>query len=130
MWNEKFQGKSGFFMVPTISGKSSYWIGLNYEIWETSNNTNPYVTTWMYNDSEGNIIFEVTKFYKWSLREKEPEDLDFITYEEFIKDYKPLIHCIIPRDLAIEWLKQAMEIHRGFFSTEEDYQKLCKLLNW
>lgn len=122
--------KPEFIMVSTSDDSCQYWVGSNYEIWAVSSGSNQYVSTWMYNDDEGNIVFEVTKFYKWSLREKEPEDLDFITYEEFMKDYKPLIHRVIPRDVAIEWLEQAMKIHRGFFSTEEDYQKLCKMLNW
>ena len=130
LWNEKFQGKSGFFMVPTLSGKGKYWIGLDYEIWEVSDGINQYVTTWLYNDHEGNIILEVTKFYKWSIREPELEDPSFETYEEFMKDYKPLIHRIIPHDVAVQWLGQAMKIHRSFFSTEENYQNLCKILKW
>lgn len=130
MWNEKFQGKSGFFMVPTPSGKSNYWVGLDYEIWETFNDINPYVTTWMYNDYNGNIILEVTPFYKWSVQEQEDDDPDFITYDEFMKNYTPLIHRVIPREIADAWVEQAMKVYRGFFSTEENYIRACKENNW
>ena len=47
-----------------------------------------------------------------------------------MKYYKPLIHRVIPREIAIEWLKQAMEIYRGLFSSEENYIQACKENNW
>ena len=134
MYNEYFHDlpykNPKFIMMSRSDGSSRYWVGYNYKIWETSNDANPYVTTWLYNDYEGNIIFEVTPFYKWSMQEREPEDLDFITYDGFIKNYKPLIHRVIPRDVAIEWLGQAMKIYRGFFKNEKDYIRACKENNW
>ena len=134
MANEYFRDLSRenpkFVKVSTPDGSSRYWIGLNYEIWDVSGGADHYVNTWLYNDHNNNIIFKVTKLYKWSFREDEPEDPSFIIYDEFMKDYKPLIHRIIPRDVAIQWLEQAMKIHRGFFSTEENYQNLCKMLKW
>ena len=134
MYNEYFHDlplkKPKFVMIPTSDGTSRYWIGYNYQIWSTYKDANPYVNTWMYNDSEGNIIFEVTKFYKWSTQEDDLEDPEYETYEEFMKKFKPLIHRVIPRDVAIEWLDQSMKVYRGFFSTEENYIRSCKELNW
>jgi len=122
--------KCDFVMTTSASGENTYWIGYKYEVWTTYAYADPYVYTWMYNDKNGNIIFEVTPFYKWSMQEREPEDLDFITYEEFMKNYKPLIHRVIPRDIAIEWLNESMKIYRSLFSSEENYKKACGRLNW
>ena len=117
-------------MVPTLDGSSRYWIGYNYQIWNTYADANPYVNTWMYNDHEGNIIFEVTKFYKWSTQEDDLDDPEFMTYKKFMKNFKPLIYRVIPRDLAIEWLQDSTKIYRDFFSTEENYLRACKEMNW
>ena len=126
MWNEKFQGKLGFIMIKASDGKSMYWVGLDYEMWAVFNNINQYVTTWLYNDKDTNIIFEVTPFYKWSVQEREPEDLDFVTYEEFMKDYQRIIQRVIPREIAIAWLDQAMKAYRSLFDNEEDFLSACK----
>ena len=112
----------GFIMISSPSGESSYWVGSNYNIWRTFADANPYVNTWMYNDHEGNIIFEVTKFYKWSMQEDDLDDLNFITYEEFMKDYKPLIHCIISHDVAIKWLEQAEKWYKIIYDNEQNLQ--------
>ena len=107
-------------MIPSSSGQSTYWVGANYNIWRAYADANPYVYTWVYNDTEGNIIFEVTKFYKWSMKKREPEDLDFVTYKKFMKDYKPLIHRVIPRDIAIAWLKKAKKWYQVIYKNEID----------
>ncbi len=134
MYNDYFHDlpnkKPKFIMVLASDSSSSYWVGANYKIWNTNKDANPYVTTWMYNDHEGNIIFEVTKFYKWSMQEDDLDDPEFETFDEFMKDYKPLIHRVIPRDAAIAWLDQAMKVYRGFFSSEENYIRACKENNW
>src|SRR3990167_1820900 len=104
MWNENLQGKSGFFMVKTSDNSGIYWVGSDYKILSTFGNTNPHVSTWLYNDHEGNIIFEVTKTYKWSTQKDDRKDPEFMTYKKFMKDYQPLIYRVIPRDVAIQWL--------------------------
>ena len=134
MYNEysqiSFHDKSKFFMIASSNSKINYWVGSQYEIWSTYADANPYVTTWLYNDDQGNIIFEVTPFYRWSMQEVELKDPEFITYEEFMKDYKPLIKRVIPREIAIEWFEQIMKVYRGFFSTEENYLNALKRLDW
>lgn len=132
MQNQYYQDKTGFIRVPTSDGSSTYWVGFDYEIWEAFNDAKPPVSTWLYNDFEGNIILEVAKNYPWHfiILEGEPEDPDFITYDEFMKNYKPIIHRVIPRDVAIECLDQAMKAYRELFSSEEKYQNMCKENNW
>lgn len=130
-YHEPSRDKPGFVKILSKSGESKFWVGLNYQIWETFADANPYVSTWIYNDDNENIIFEVTKNYKWhfTILEGISEDPEFINYEEFMKDYKPLIHRVIPHNLAVQWLEQVMNVYRDFFSTEEDYIRACEELN-
>ena len=131
MQNQYYQDKSGFSMVSTIHRSKPYWVGFNYSVWSTYGDANPLVSTWLHNDLNGNIIFEATKDYPWHFieLEGEPDSLEFITYDEFMKDYKPLIHRIIPRDVAITWLEQAMKAYRGLFKDEKDFIRACNEMN-
>lgn len=126
LYNEYHQDQPGFFMVSSQDGSSKYWVGANYSVWSTYNTTKSMLTSWLYNDSEGNIIFEITKNYKWSTCPDDPQDPDFMTYEDFMKDYKPLIHRAIHRDIAVQWLEEVIKVHRSLFSSEEKYQFFCK----
>jgi len=110
-----------FIMVSSHSGESMYWVGVNYEVWTTFDDINPHVATWLYNDKEGNIILEVSKLYKWAFIRKNRKDPEYETYDEFMKDYKSLIHRVIPRDVAIQWLKDSMKVYRSFFENEADF---------
>ena len=121
--------KLEFVMKLSSDGCSKFWIGQNYEIWRTYNGTSPMVVTWMYNDVHGNIIFEVTPLYKWSFLPDDLQDPEFITYDEFVKDYKPLISRVISRDTAIEWLEQAMKVYKGLFDNEKDFIRACNEMN-
>ena len=126
MWNENLQGKLGFFTVSTLDNSGKYWVGLDYEIWEAFGDKNPHVSTWLYNDNQGNIIFEVTKTYKWSTQKDDRNDPEFMTYKKFMKDYQPLIHRVIPRDVAIQWLEDSMKVYRSFFANEADFIYMSK----
>jgi hypothetical protein len=120
LWNEEFQQKSGLFYIPTEDGTSSYWVGLNYFLWGTQGDANPYASTWLYNDEHGNIVLEVTEMYRWSMKEyDEKEGISFVSYEEFMKDYKPILTKIIPQKITQQWLKQAGELYQIFYDNEQ-----------
>ncbi|MBT3456320.1 hypothetical protein HN446_04605 [bacterium] len=82
----------------TIEGS---WIGLMYSVFDTEN-----TKTWIYNE-KNKIVIEVTPAYEWYLLE--PEDRaeypDFVEYDEFIKDYKPILKTYIDKSTANEWIK-------------------------
>jgi hypothetical protein len=66
-------------------------------------------TTWIYNDSNGNIIFKITPLFKsWKPRRKQPK---YITFLHWMKNYKPILIRIIPKDIAEQWLDQANQIY-------------------
>lgn len=86
---------------------SKYWIGINYFLWGTSGGAVNKFATWLYNDAQGNIIFEVTPLFPGTLVDwNDPVEMQ--AYQEWMKKkYKPFFTRIIPKDLAMQWLGQA-----------------------
>ena len=121
---------SDFVEILSQTGESFDWVGLNYNVWSSYNTTKPMVTTWLYNDMQGNIIFEVTPLYKWAFFPDDPENPDFVTYAEFMENYQVLISRVIPRDVAITWLDQMMKVYRSLFESQEQYENMCKRFGW
>ena len=71
----------------------------------------PYFNSWMYNDIDGNIIFEITPFYPSHGKTKKafPEK---ISYKEFMKNYQLIVKTIIPKENLEQWIKQAQELKK------------------
>lgn len=115
MWNRLLHGDSGF------KYKDEFWVGLNYSLWETPGNVNPVLTTWIYNDIKGNIILEIAPDYRWHHMDPKPGE-KFISYEEFMKNYKPYIVRIIPKNVATRWLAQAEHLLQ---TIEENQKMVC-----
>jgi len=71
----------------------------------------PYYNSWLYNDKDGKIIFEITPFYPWHGETKKtcPEK---ISYKKWIKDYKPTLKIIIPKKNIKKWINQAKELEK------------------
>ncbi len=69
----------------------------------------PYFNSWLYNDKQGNIIFKITPIYPWhnTTKKAHPEK---ISYKEWIKDYKPTIKTMIPKENISKWIEQAKEL--------------------
>jgi len=83
-----------------------------YLCWSNSHKQiRPYFSSWMYNDKEGNIIFEITPFYPWH-GETKKSNPEFITYKKFMKDYKPTIKTVIPKENIVKWIDQAQELKK------------------
>ena len=70
-------------------------------------NIQPFYTSWFYNDKEGNIIFEISPLYPWINTENAESQSEFIAYDTFMKNYKVIVHKIIPKKKFIEWNNQA-----------------------
>ena len=91
-----------------IQGKESkYWIGSQYLLWTTdSTNKNEQFATWLYNDASGNIVFEVTPIYPEDYVDLE-DPVEVKVYQEWMEmSYKSFFTCIIPKEMAIQWLDQ------------------------
>jgi hypothetical protein len=81
--------------------------------------------TWLYNDNGDNIILEMTPVYPWHFYELDDaqQQKNYIPYEEWIKNYKPLLIRTIPKDVVEQWLHQAQEILKKI---EENIARLHK----
>lgn len=90
-----------------------------YHCWSNDHKqTRPYFNSWMYNDKDGNIIFEITPFYPWH-GETKKSNPDFITYKKFMKDYKPTVKTIIPKEHLLKWIDQAKELKKKFIDVHK-----------
>ena len=74
----------------------------------------PYYNGWLYNDKDGNVIFEITPFYPWHGETKKSHP-DFITYKKFMKDYKPILKTIVSKEKLKQWIIQAQELETLYF---------------
>lgn len=82
------------------------WVGEDFLLWSTPGSARPPLSTWIYNNSQGEIIMEVTPSYSWHFDEPQLHE-KFCSYEEFMKNYKPVLTRIIPPEIAKEWIKQS-----------------------
>lgn len=82
---------------------------INKYFFESNSHTNSQeiYTSWFYNDVDGNIIFEISPLYKWFNIENAESYPEFITYEDFMKNYKVKVHKIIAKEIFIQWNNQA-----------------------
>jgi hypothetical protein len=90
----------------------SYWPGNDYSLWAYD------MTSWIYNEPDGSIVFEITPFYPYMYCEPE-EKPDYIPYEKWIKTYKPYFITTLSKETALQWLEQAEHI----IKIVEDNQK-------
>ena len=75
--------------------------------------------TWLYNQSN-EIYLEIIPLYEWNY--KDPVERDgFIPYDEWIKDYKPLVLIEIDKATAQEWLDQAGQLMQEIEKADEKY---------
>lgn len=79
------------------------WIGNAYNIWGHGN-----LATWIYNDKQGNIVFEITPRYP-GLFAEDKSGIN-ISFEDWMKTYKPFVVRIISPEVAQQWIEQANKI--------------------
>lgn len=75
----------------------------NFWLWSGQN-----IQTWLYNKNN-KIYLEISPSYPW-LFSDEKEEKGYVTFDEFMKTYKPVALEEIDRAIAQEWLKQCDEI--------------------
>jgi hypothetical protein len=73
----------------------------------------PYYNSWLYNDKDGDIIFEITPFYPWHNVNKRTQP-DRIPYKKWIKSYKPTVKTIIPKENFKRWITQVEELKQKY----------------
>lgn len=101
-WNEYFAGKRG----PTKADQY-FWVSNDHK------QIRPYYSSWLYNDEEANVIFKITPDYPWHYETKKtcPEK---ISYNEWIKNYKPIVKTIVSKENLKQWITQAKELAKVY----------------
>lgn len=86
-----------------------------YHCWSNSHKQiPPYFNSWMYNNQNGDVIFEITPFYPFHHETKKTHP-GFVTYKKWIKDYKPTVITTIPKENLKQWIIQAKELEKIYF---------------
>ena len=108
LWNEELAEKPG--LTYTQLEGTDHWVGIQNLLWSTTAQIRPVVSAWLYNNATGDIVFEVTPTYPWHFSEPTDADKDYMEYEDFMKDYKPLLIRTISTEVAQQWLVQAQDL--------------------
>ncbi len=107
LYNEKLRLKPG--LVYEKFENRAYWVGGKHLLWGCD------LVTWLYNDSDGNIILHITPFYTGDLidnGEDDDEEADARAYESWMAtEYKPFYTTVISSDTARLWLRLAENIY-------------------
>lgn len=99
LWNEYLQDKKGHnFVKAPLEKDSTFWVGLRNLVLSSQQ-----YETWLYNKN-GAIFFEITPLYKWHHSEPKKNE-KYISYDEFIKNYKPLVIIKLENKVAKSWLR-------------------------
>lgn len=99
LWNQYLHGDETLECFEKEG--QSFWIGEPFSLWSIKG-----FTTWLYNDTNGAIILEITPTYKWHFDPAGSNE----SYDEFMTHYKPEFTRIIPRTIAHQWAEQLHEI--------------------
>ena len=109
-WANKF-----FYDIPVVDGWAKYYLfGNSHQgVW-------PCYSSWLYNDSDGNVIFEITQDYKWNDEDEEDRNNpDFIEYVEFMKNYKPTVVRVVDKKYLQAWIEPLKELEALFQKNED-----------
>ena len=109
LWNEKCNGFSNELFETRLIEGVPRWIGIDYILFSTPGNSSPILTTWLYNNKNNEIILEITPDYLWHFSDPKPEE-KYVTYEDFIRTYRPILIRTIPLDVAKRWVAQAQHL--------------------
>lgn len=94
--------------------KEKDWKGAKYLMWDGNK-----FDTWLYNKNN-KIYIEITPIYPWHFNKPKAED-NYIPYDEWIKNYKPLVIIEIDKVAAKQWYDQAGKIMQEIEKNDEKY---------
>lgn len=108
LYNDELQNKPKPDLIYEERTEIKRWIGEKYSLWYGE------FPTWIYNNQAGEIIFEMTPYFPGRPTYPSKDELPTIEeienskwYDEWIKDYEPILIRIIPREVAQQWLDKA-----------------------
>ncbi|MBI2774575.1 hypothetical protein HYX58_01070 [Candidatus Dependentiae bacterium] len=75
---------------------------MNFSVWSLPAGK---AQTYMYT-SQNKLYLEIGVFYRWHYIERTDADIDYIPYEDFIKNYKPILVDEVTNEMASNWMQQ------------------------
>lgn len=111
-WNKKLHNT--VIKTDEEFGQENYWKGTKYLMW--SGNV---FDTWLYNKNVS-IFMEIKPGYKWHFQEPE-EGEDFVSYEDWIKEYEPIKLVEIDSNIASIWLQKLEALMKEIKSNDSKY---------
>lgn len=100
--NDNLQSMPELVMIEEREGE--VWVGDKYLLWDSMD-----YQTWIYN-LNGEVTIEITPTYKWHFDEPGEEDDEYVSYEEFRKNYKTCFAKTISKDIAESWLNNCNDV--------------------
>ncbi len=117
LWNEDLH-RTSLLASAGRNNEIKDWVGLAYLLWSPKG-----TSTWIYNKNE-EIFLEITSTYRWHFSDSTDGE-DFITYEEFLKNYQPHLIVKLSNEIALEWLSKTEEL----LSIMKGNYEQCKYLH-
>ena len=109
LWNEHWQ-KLSLAEKTGNTFKSWDWLADNTIFLQSSANGKHSCNTFLYNDDNGNIIFETSAAYPWFFKNAQSPELN-ISYDNWLPKYKILYKTIISRKIAQEWFIKLNDLY-------------------
>ena len=91
--------KNDLGYITNLKTQYNYWIGYNYQLASPVIIKNP--SSWVYNDTSGNIILELSPIYPWHLTGRIGEKQSD-SYENWMKKFHPYIITTIPKKSILD----------------------------
>jgi|GEM_PF-3550453 len=109
LWNEivQYEYDESF---PTSELKRYEFIR-RYKLWDAWYKNGQELITWIFTQNN-KIMLEVTPLYVWQSSDENnyKNDKDYLTYDEFIKSYKPELIIELPREIVQQWVIKFKEL--------------------
>ena len=105
LWMKNLWGRSKKLIYEYSNEDQKFWVGLKFLLWSTPPGK---PNTWLFEKND-KFVLEITPSYKWPTI-KEKKSGNYLTYKEFLKNYKPLLVTSISKETAKRWLKKTEKI--------------------
>lgn len=92
-----------------VFDENDNWVGESNLLWCSNRQTLHSGSAWLFNARDGNIVFEITPHYPFLNRNAKKNE-QFISFESWIKRYKPHIVQVVSQKTVRTWLQQIDDV--------------------
>lgn len=120
------QAKPILLQYAAEQGLQGELLGHNYPpyiLFSAHDRTKKHKTTFLYNNELGEIVLFVSPNFSWPDNPEDSDEFDtskptLAKYLSFLKNHKPFLKRVIPREIAQQWLLQAKYLNELFRKNE------------